>query len=175
MEGDRTPPATKLALVGVLVLTATLVLVFPAAAGSEHADPRTTGLFLAALTSLFALRVVGQLVVRARAPRFLPPTDDWNLMPYRLLLPIQFAFLAVMATVCAALLRDEGRPADPAPGLGRAAVALATIYAGAMVVRYAVRMARRPEERWFGGTIPIVFHLVLASYVFVLGSFHASS
>jgi hypothetical protein len=51
---------------------------------------------------------------------------------------------------------------------------LATIYAGAMVVRYAVRMARRPEERWFGGTIPIVFHLVLASYVLVLGRFHAS-
>ena len=174
MEGDRTPPATKLALVGVLVLTATLLLVLPAAAGSERADPRATGLFLVALTALFALRVVGQLVVRTRAPRFLPPTEDWNLMPYRLLLPIQVAFLAVMAIVCAALLRDEGRPADPSPGFGRAAVALATIYAGAMVVRYAVRMARRPEERWFGGTIPIVFHLVLASYVFVLGGFHAS-
>ena len=28
----------------------------------------------------------------------------------------------------------------------------------AMVVRYAVRMRRRPGERWFGGAIPIVFH-----------------
>jgi hypothetical protein len=43
-----------------------------------------------------------------------------------------------------------------------------------MAVRYAVRMTRRPEQRWFGGTIPIVFHWVLASVVFVYGSFHAS-
>jgi uncharacterized protein len=42
-----------------------------------------------------------------------------------------------------------------------------------MAVRYAVRMARRPGERWFGGAIPIVFHCVLAAWLFVFGSFHA--
>ena len=29
------------------------------------------------------------------------------------------------------------------------------VYAGAMLVRYAVRMYRQPRERWFGGAIPI--------------------
>ena len=50
----------------------------------------------------------------------------------------------------------------------------AYVYAGSMLARYAVRMSRRPGERWFGGTIPIVFHLVLAAYLYVFGSFHAS-
>jgi hypothetical protein len=44
-----------------------------------------------------------------------------------------------------------------------------------MLVRYVVRMRRRPEARWFGGTIPMVFHLVLATYLYALGSFHAGS
>jgi hypothetical protein len=43
-----------------------------------------------------------------------------------------------------------------------------------MAVRYVVRMTRRPEQRWFGGTIPIFFHWVLAAYLFVVGLFHAS-
>jgi hypothetical protein len=34
-------------------------------------------------------------------------------------------------------------------------------------------MARRPEQRWFGGTVPIVFHCVLAAFLFVLGSYDA--
>jgi hypothetical protein len=36
-------------------------------------------------------------------------------------------------------------------------------------------MRRRPAARWFGGTIPIVFHLVLATYLYALGGFHANS
>jgi hypothetical protein len=34
-------------------------------------------------------------------------------------------------------------------------------------------MARRPEQRWLGGTIPIVFHWVLAVFLFVLGASQA--
>jgi hypothetical protein len=36
-------------------------------------------------------------------------------------------------------------------------------------------MARRPDQRWLGGTIPIVFHIVLASWLFVLGSYLRSA
>ena len=159
-------------LVGVLVATAALVAVFVRSVAGGDADPQLVGAVLAALTTLFALRVVGQLLVLARAPRFLPPMNDWNLMPYRFLLPIQFAFLVTMTLVSVALFR--GGSAEDAPALaGRAAIAFAAVYAAAMVVRYAVRMSRRPGERWFGGTIPIVFHLVLAAFVFVLGGFYA--
>ena len=55
------------------------------------------------------------------------------------------------------------------------AIGFSLVYAGSMVVRYAVRMRRRPGERWFGGAIPIVFHVVLAAFVFTYGVFHASN
>ena len=45
--------------------------------------------------------------------------------------------------------------------------------AAVMALRYVVRMVRRPGQRWFGGAIPIVFHLVLASFLFTWGRFHA--
>ncbi|MDP9365759.1 MAG: hypothetical protein M3Q10_16310, partial [Chloroflexota bacterium] len=41
----------------------------------------------------------------------------------------------------------------------------ACLYGGAMIVRYAATMLLRPEWRWFGHSIPIVFHLVLAAYL----------
>jgi hypothetical protein len=44
-----------------------------------------------------------------------------------------------------------------------------------MAVRYAVRMYRRPGERWFGGAIPIVFHFVLAAFLFAWGKYNVSS
>ena len=41
-----------------------------------------------------------------------------------------------------------------------------------MAARYVVRMTRRPEARWFGGAIPIVFHLVLAAFLLTWGLYH---
>jgi hypothetical protein len=88
--------------------------------------------------------------------------EDWNFVPYRILLPVQLALLGLMCALCVAVARGwEMRPAE-------VLVAAALLYWMAMVVRYALRM-RRPAERWFGGTIPIVFHCVLAGYLFVLG------
>ena len=95
-------------------------------------------------------------------------------MPYRLLLPIQLAIVGLMAWMTADFLREDGVFVRPAPGFGKFVIAFSFVYAGAMCVRYVVRMTRRQEARWFGGTIPIVFHLVLAAFLFVFGSFHAS-
>jgi hypothetical protein len=41
-----------------------------------------------------------------------------------------------------------------------------------MVVRYVARMARRPDQRWFGGTIPIFFHSVIAAFVWTFARYH---
>ncbi len=64
----------------------------------------------------------------------------------------------------------SGTATSPAPAFGRFVLAFSVVYSTAMGIRLVVRMRRRPEERWFGGTIPIVFHLVLAAFLFVLGS-----
>ena len=167
-----TPTATKVALVATLAVTATAVLAF--AASDEPVDARFAAWLLALFSILFLLRVAGQLAVRAWGPQWLPPTEQWNLMPYRLLLPIQLAILAAMAWIVAGLFGESGVFATPRPTLGTGIVWFSYVYAAAVAVRYAVRMRRRPDERWFGGTIPIVFHWVLASFLFVFGTFHAS-
>ena len=64
--------------------------------------------------------------------------------------------------------------AQPHGVLGFSLIWFSYVYVGAMVIRYAVRMGRRPEQRWSGGAIPIVFHFVLAAFVHTLGSYHAS-
>ena len=93
-------------------------------------------------------------------------------MPYRLLLPIQIVFIAVLFAIAAGIGRGEGFLAEQHPSFGAFLIGLGAVYAGSMVVRYAVRMRRRPEERWFGGAIPIVFHVVLAAYLVTWGSYY---
>jgi hypothetical protein len=155
--GGATPRPTKLALIVTLAVTAG-ALAFFIGAGREHADA-----VLVLLTILFLIRVSGQLLVLARRPRWLPQMTDWNLMPYPLLLPLQAVLLVAMIAICARALRGSELPAFGGVGLS-------FVYWAALAVRYAVRMARRPEQRWFGGTVPIVFHCVLATFLFVLGS-----
>jgi hypothetical protein len=169
------PRATNVLLVATLVVTiAALAEFLRRTDGGGDVSAETTGAFLALFTVLFAVRVAGQLVVRYVAPRWLPPMDRWNLMPYRLLLPIQVVLVAVMSWISISLLADEGLLAEPHRGLGLIAIVFSFLYAGSVIVRYAVRMSRRPGERWFGGAIPIVFHVVLAAFVFTYGTYLAS-
>lgn len=170
----KTPAATRVMLVITLVVVAAGIAAFLARPSDRPLDPSVAAPLLALFTALFAARVAGQLLVRARAPGWLPPMGEWHLMPYGLLLPAQIVILALMAWIDVAFLRGVGAPVVPRPALGRSVLALSGVYAGSMVVRYAVRMTRRPAARWFGGTIPIVFHLVLAAYLYVFGRFHAS-
>jgi hypothetical protein len=172
MNESATPRATEVLLVAVLLVTGATVAWYALAASSD--DPRAAGAALLLLTLLFVGRVVGQVAVALAAPSWLPPMSEWNLLPYRYLLPIQAGFIAVMATVSAAFLRgtDDGLLTEPRRAVGAAVVAVSGVYAGAMAVRYAVRMKRRPDQRWFGGTIPIVFHWVLAAFLLVYGVYN---
>ena len=160
-----------------VVLVATLAVTAIAVADVLRRDelsPRTTAAFLALFSALFLLRVVGQMIVVLRAPRWLPPSEQWHLMPYRLLLPIQLAFLAAMAALVAGLATEQGLLAERHAAFGWSLVGLSVAYAASMAVRYAVRMRRRPGERWFGGAIPIVFHVVLAAFLLTWGRYHVA-
>ena len=122
-------------------------------------------LILAVCTSLFALRVLGQVLVVTRAPRWLPSNEHWysGLLPYRFLLPAQLLFLAIMTAITLAVYRDEAFFATD--GWGRAApilVVISGVYFVSMALRYVLTMVLRPERRWFKRTIPIWFHMVLA-------------
>jgi len=57
--------------------------------------------------------------------------------------------------------------------LGLAAIIWSYVYFAAMITRYVIRMARRPEQRWLGGTIPIIFHAIVAAFQWTFGTYHA--
>ena len=167
-----TPRPTKVALVVVL---ATTLAAFAAVVRLQVSGTLDTGELapiLWLLTGLFAVRVLGQVVVATRSPTWLPPMDQWNLVPYRFLLPTQLVILGVMTWIDVSFSTSSGPPAERSEAFGWFLVAFSAVYAGAMAIRYIVRMRRRPEARWFGGTIPMVFHLVLATYLYALGGFH---
>jgi hypothetical protein len=141
----------------------------------EHAQRLAP--LLGLLMLAFALRVLGQLVVATTAPAWLPPMAAWHsaLLPYPLLVAAQLAILAFGVTTTLQFARGTGPLVRRRPRLGRGALVFGLVYAAAMLVRYALRMAWLPDERWLGGTIPIAFHLVLASFVLSFAWHHRRS
>ena len=166
------PVATKIALVVTVCITAAVT---DDVVRRTELGPRETAAYLLILSVLFLIRVAGQLLVVLRAPAWLPPMSQWHLMPYRLLLPTQIGFLVLMALIEVSLFRDWEPLGETEPAFGRFLIGFSLLYAGAMAVRYVVRMHRRPRERWFGGAIPIVFHFVLAAFLFTWGKYNVGS
>jgi hypothetical protein len=131
-------------------------------------DRKLAGLLMA-LTALFAMRVSGQILVALGLADGLPAFEQWQsgLLPYPALLASQAAILGLMATLEWQLWRGHGWLVAPRPRLAVWLRRFSYLYAGSMVVRYALTMALMPEWRWFGHSIPTLFHCVLAGWLFV--------
>ena len=140
-------------------------------------DPHSLSLVLWLCSVLMFLRVAGQLVVCLRAPSWLPPMSAWQsgLVPYAFLLSTQAVVLFLMFWIASDFWSGSGVWVHPWPRLGRIVLVWSYLYAGAMVARYAIRMARKPDQRWLGGTIPIIFHCVLAAFQWTFAQYHAGS
>lgn len=173
-RSDTTPLVTRVTLLAVLAITVTALGTLRLG-WTDPMEPAYIAPVLWLFTGLFVLRVAGQVLVAIRPQRWLPPMKQWNLVPYPVLLPIQIVFMAVMLWIDLAFTWEIGISTAKNPGFGRFLIVFSAVYALAMPIRYVVRMRRRPDERWFGGTIPMVFHIVLASYLYVLGSFYADA
>ena len=122
-------------------------------------------LLLWTLLLLFALRVVGQLLVVAGAAPFLPPMDEWQsgLLPYPMLLTSQILILALLGTVCVQFSRGSGDFVRYQPWMATPLWIFGWAYAIGMIVRYG--LLRRDA-------IPVVFHIVLATFVLVVAQHH---
>lgn len=134
---------------------------------------RLIGLWL--LTVLFLLRVIGQLLVVCCQVPWLPPMQHWysGLLTYPLLLPTQLIILGLQTKVNTDLATQRGWFSHPHRRVGKRLQWFSVVYATAMAVRYIITMTLYPERRWLGeGTIPIVFHFVLAAYVYFWGQAH---
>ena len=125
-------------------------------------------------TVLLAGRVAGQLIVARWAPRWLPPMEQWQsgLVRYPVLVGWQAVVLALMSWASADVMRGAGFWSAPPAGMPHTSVVLGAIYFAGMMVRYVVRMRRRPDQRWLGGTIPIIFHSIVALFLWTFGACH---
>ncbi|HEY0407733.1 MAG TPA: hypothetical protein VGC89_18505 [Pyrinomonadaceae bacterium] len=123
------------------------------------------------LLSLFSLRVLGQLLVALGWGWFLPPMREWHsgLLKYSWLLASQIVIIILFGKVCFDLTRGSGFFARARRGWGVRLLIFGSLYFGAMIVRYILTMALYPQRRWTGGCIPVIFHLVLASFILLAG------
>lgn len=134
---------------------------------AKRSLPETKPMML--LSLVFFLRVLGQMIVVRRRVSWLPPLEQWQsgLMPYPALLLSQTAILALQTSIEIQAHRGDGALVAPRPGIGRGLRRISLFYFGSMLFRYGYSMRRHPGRRWFGKTIPIVFHCVLATYLFL--------
>lgn len=108
-------------------------------------------------------------------PSWLPPMDQWysGLIPYPVLLPIQLVLIGFMSWINYEVSQGRGPFRPYSRNIGTWLTRFSYVYFGGMALRYGLTMWTFPERRWFGeGTIPIVFHFVLAGYVFTLARFY---
>ena len=131
---------------------------------------RAYAVVMAVLLVLFLGRVLGQIVVATTAPSWLPPMARWysGLMPYRFLLPIQILFLVLMTTISTGVARRSSPFGTLSARAGAWIVRASYVYALGMVARSTRYALAAPEHR--GVLIPIVFHFVLAGFLFTYGS-----
>ena len=132
---------------------------------------------LATLLVMFFLRVMGQFVVALDYRSFLPPMEQWQsgLLPYSVLLGCQLLIITLFGKICIDIATQQGFFAVKRPMAGAFLIKFSYVYYLAMVVRYCVQMYLYPDDRWFGHTIPIVFHFVLATFLLLLGRYNCAT
>lgn len=129
------------------------------------------------LLTLFVMRVTGQLLVALGLGAFLPPWEEWfsGAVPYPQLLGSQILIILLYSKICVDFTRGRGFFVTRRRWLATVLTAFGSVYLGVMVIRYVIRMTLYPPERWTGGSIPILFHCVLASFILVVGAYHRRS
>jgi len=80
--------------------------------------------------------------------------------------------LLLMIKITGEIWRGKGSFAVVRPHWSDFLIKFSAAYAALMVFRYILTMNLHPEMRWFGDIIPIIFHFVLAGFIFVLGHYH---
>ena len=122
--------------------------------------------------ALFIARVLGQVYVGLYKPKFLPPWEEWysGLLAYPLLLLSQVLIIMWMTLIAYDSTRGSGLFYLQDASVIRGIRVFSLVYGTGMIARYCITMWREPARRWFKGTIPIWFHLVLTSFLFLWSS-----
>ena len=126
---------------------------------------------LGILLIIFCFRVGAQFVQFVSPVAFLPPFEDWQsgALSYEVLAVSQVIIIFV-------LLRFVLRVADgreiPDRKAGQVYLIFGCAYFGIMFFRILAGLTFAEGHSWHGAIIPALFHLVLASFLILLGRFH---
>jgi len=123
------------------------------------------------LLLLFCFRVVAQLIQLFYPVDFLPPFEAWHsrTLPYWLLVIFQLIIILTCINVVIRFIRDK---ANPNYKTGRIYLGLGFVYFSIMSFRLVAGLTFGTDHGWFSVKIPTFFHLVLASFLLLLGRFH---
>jgi hypothetical protein len=123
------------------------------------------------LTGLFSLRVMAQLSTLFVDIPYLPPFAHWHsgALPYGLLLACQLAIIALL--IRTAVVFSSGR-VSPVHRVGVVLLIAGVAYFALMLARLILGLTVLGDHQWFTSHIPTFFHLVLATFVLLLGKFH---
>ena len=123
------------------------------------------------LLLLFCFRVAAQLIQVLYPVDFLPSFEAWHsrTMPYWLLVIFQFVIILACINVVIRFIRGR---VNPNHKVGRIYLGLGFVYFSMMLFRLVAGLTFVTNHSWFSARIPTFFHLVLASFLLLLGSFH---
>ena len=126
--------------------------------------------WMAMLAGLFALRVAGQLVQAVYEVPFLPPFEEWQGLatPYAVLLSVQAVVIVVAAVV---LRRVRADSMAPRRWKYQGCYVVGGVYFAVMAFRLTAGQTFLTEYDWFAKWLPAFFHLVLASFLLLLGHY----
>ena len=120
---------------------------------------------------LFCFRVLAQLLVYFLDVPFLPVFDRWHSasIPYAALVFSQLVIILVLARVAIQFSRGH---VVARYRLGVSLLWVGGAYFSMMLIRLIVGFSGLSEHYWWDQPIPSVFHLVLASFMIMVGLFH---
>ena len=126
--------------------------------------------WLLVLFGLFALRVLAQFVQSIYPLPFLPPFEAWHgaVMPYPLLVFIQVVII-VMLTI--SLWRVRSDAIVPRRWKYRVCFTLGGMYFSLMTFRLFAGLTFLSDHPWFSKGLPAFFHVVLATFILLLGRY----
>ena len=129
---------------------------------------RLTLVLMSVLTALFVLRVCAQLLQALYPVGWVPEFEAWQsgVLPYPVLLAIQFGIVGLMSFV---LHRVRNGNIRARLWKYRVCLVFGGAYFAVMAFRWLAGLTFLADQAWFAKSLPAFFHLVLASFILLLG------
>ena len=126
---------------------------------------------LGILLIIFCFQVGAQFVQFISPVAFLPSFEDWHsgALPYEVLAISQIIIIIVLLRFVLRLASGREIPDRKA---GQIYLIFGWTYFGIMLFRLSAGLTFASGHVWYGAILPALFHLVLASFLILLGHFH---